>query len=174
MMWIKKSKQRKWLMPWVVAVVVLGVSAQGVWAQVVLEVAAIERTAFVRMEKGAFATVEITNLTDMALAKGRVELRLLNKKKKWAQLQPKIVYDETLLRDGLEGVRVLVLPGTEVLTEGVAACVTAFQDRGGLVVADEHVAPAILPDILLPSYRRSGDPERDKAVLQQRAAVWLG
>lgn len=88
----------------------------------------------------------------------------------WAQLQPKIVYDETLLRDGLEGVRVLVLPGTEVLTEGVAACITAFQDRGGLVVADEHVAPAILPDILLPSYRRSGDPERDKAVLQQRAA----
>jgi len=88
----------------------------------------------------------------------------------WAQLQPKIVYDETLLRDGLEGVRVLVLPGTEVLTEGVVARIIAFQDRGGLVVADEHVAPAILPDILLPSYRRSGDPEQDKAVLQQRAA----
>ncbi|MGY8827029.1 MAG: hypothetical protein ACKVJG_24450 [Candidatus Latescibacterota bacterium] len=68
-------------MPWVVAVVVLGVSAQGVWAQAVLEVAAIERTAFVRMEKDAFATVEITNLTDTTLAKGRVGLRLLNKKK---------------------------------------------------------------------------------------------
>jgi hypothetical protein len=88
----------------------------------------------------------------------------------WAQLQPKIVYDETILRDGLEGVRVLVLPGTEVLTEGVVARINAFQARGGLVVADEHVAPAILPDILLPSYRRSGDPQKDKAVLQERAA----
>ncbi len=88
----------------------------------------------------------------------------------WAQLQPKIVYDEAILRDGLDDVRVLVLPGTEVLTEGVVARINAFQDRGGLVAADEHVAPAILPDILLPSYRRSGDPQKDKAALQERAA----
>jgi hypothetical protein len=67
-------------------------------------------------------------------------------------------------------VRVLVLPGTEVLTESVVAHINAFQARGGLVVADEHVAPAVLPDILLPSYRRSGDPQKDKAVLQERAA----
>lgn len=88
----------------------------------------------------------------------------------WAQLQPKIVYDETILRDGLGDVRVLVLPGTDVLTEGVVARINAFQAGGGLVVADEHATPAIFPDILLPSYRRSGDPQKDKAVLQERAA----
>ncbi|MGY8827033.1 MAG: hypothetical protein ACKVJG_24470 [Candidatus Latescibacterota bacterium] len=48
----------------------------------------------------------------------------------WAQLQPRIVYDETLLRDGLEGVRVLVLPGTEVLTEGVGHVHHCFPGPG--------------------------------------------
>ncbi|NKB68277.1 MAG: hypothetical protein GKR89_14540 [Candidatus Latescibacteria bacterium] len=88
----------------------------------------------------------------------------------WAQLQPKIVYDESVLADGLTGVRVLVLPNADVLTKEVAARIGQFQDQGGLVVADEHVAPAILPDILLPSYRRTGNPQQDKAALQQRAA----
>ncbi|MGD8240301.1 MAG: LamG domain-containing protein, partial [Armatimonadota bacterium] len=39
----------------------------------------------------------------------------------WAQLQPRIVYDETILRDGLGGLQVLVMPGCDVLTEGVLA-----------------------------------------------------
>jgi hypothetical protein len=92
----------------------------------------------------------------------------------WAQLQPKIVYDETLRRDGLDGVRVLVLPNVDVLTEEVARRINRFQERGGLVVADERVAPAILPDMLLPSYRRTGDPKKDKAALQARAAALRG
>ena len=88
----------------------------------------------------------------------------------WAQLQPKVVYDETILRDGLKDIRVLVMPCCDVLTQGVARRVAEFQKRGGLIVADEHLAPALKPDILLPSYRRSGKADEDKAALQDKAS----
>ena len=88
----------------------------------------------------------------------------------WAQLQPRIVYDETVLAGGLDDIRVLVMPGCDVLTEGVLKRITEFQDKGGLIVADENVCPAIMPDILLPSYKRTGKPDEDKAALQELAA----
>lgn len=88
----------------------------------------------------------------------------------WAQLQPQIIYDEKIARDGLEGIRVLVMPGCDVLTESVAEEIRAFQDRGGLIVADEQVAPAIMPDIVLSSYQRTGKADEDKGVLQEKAA----
>ena len=84
----------------------------------------------------------------------------------WAQLQPRIVYDETILRDGLDGVRVLVMPGCDVLSDGVVKVVHEFQARGGLVVADEHLAAAMIPDILLRSYTRTKTADADKAALQ--------
>ena len=87
----------------------------------------------------------------------------------WAKLQPAIVYDETILRDGLDPYRVLVMPGCDVLIESVADAVRAFQDRGGLVVADENICPAIIPDILLPSYARTKKADVDKAALQTLA-----
>ncbi len=88
----------------------------------------------------------------------------------WAQLQPRILFDETILRDGLDGIRVLVLPYCDVLTESVAERIQRFQDRGGLLVADEHLAPRLSADILLPERRRSGRAAEDKAALQSLAA----
>ena len=88
----------------------------------------------------------------------------------WAQIQPRILYDETVVRDGLDGVRVLVMPFCDVLTRTVAQRVAAFQKRGGIIVADEHLAPAIQPDILVPSYKRTKQADKDKAALQARAA----
>jgi len=87
----------------------------------------------------------------------------------WAQIQPQIVYDETVLRDGLDGFRVLVMPACDVLTEEVAGKVAQFQDRGGLIVADEYLAPAIYPDILVQRYQRTGRADRDKAALVAKA-----
>ncbi len=84
----------------------------------------------------------------------------------WIGIQPRIVYEETLLRDGLEGTKVLVMPDCDVLPRSVAAAIQAFQARGGIVAADENVAPAISPDILLPVYRRKGVPDVDKRNLQ--------
>ncbi len=88
----------------------------------------------------------------------------------WAKLQPRIIYDETVLRDGLDGFKVLVLPDCEVLTESVAQRIIDWQKRGGIIVADENVCPAISPDIFLPSYRRTKKAREDKAALQARAA----
>ena len=88
----------------------------------------------------------------------------------WADLQPRIVYEETVLRHGLAGYRVLVMPGCDVLTDSVAKAVHAFQARGGIVVADEHLTPGVIPDILLRSYRRTKKAREDKAALQALAA----
>ena len=87
----------------------------------------------------------------------------------WAQLQPRILFDETVVRDGLDGYRVLVLPSCDVLTESVATQVERFQQRGGLVVGDENLAPRIAPDILVESRPRTGRPDEDKAALQEKA-----
>jgi hypothetical protein len=87
----------------------------------------------------------------------------------WAGLQPRIVYDETILRDGLDGFKVLVMPYCDVLQQSVADAVRAFQERGGIVVADEQLAPGISPDILVPVYRRQKAPREDKEALQAKA-----
>ncbi len=88
----------------------------------------------------------------------------------WAQLQPKIVYDEQVVRDGLDAYQVLILPGCDVLTRSVVDRIRAFQNRGGLVVADGNLCPAIVPDILLPTYPRQRKADVDKAALQKLAA----
>jgi len=89
----------------------------------------------------------------------------------WAHLQPRILFDETVRRDGLDGYRVLVLPFCDVLTEGVVARIRDFQKRGGLVVGDEFLCPAITPDIVVPSHKRSRKADEDKAALQAKAAA---
>lgn len=88
----------------------------------------------------------------------------------WAHLQPKILFDETVVRDGLDNYRVLVMPNCDVLTESVVRKVKDFQKRGGIVVADENLCPAIIPDIVIPSYKRTGKADVDKADLQAKAA----
>jgi len=89
----------------------------------------------------------------------------------WAQIQPRIVYDETVLRDGLDGFRVLVLPYCDVLTESVARRVADFQKKGGILVADEQLTPALKADIVIESNRRTGKADEDKAALQAKAAA---
>lgn len=92
----------------------------------------------------------------------------------YAQLQPQILYDETIARDGLDAYDALVMPSCDVLTESVAAEIERFQARGGIIVADENVAPRIVPDILLESRRRSEQPDVDKRALQALARQLRG
>ncbi len=89
----------------------------------------------------------------------------------WAQLQPRILYEEHILRDGLDGIRVLVMPCCDVLPESVYRKIADFQRRGGILVADEHLAPALDPDILIMSRKRSGKADEDKAALHGMAAM---
>lgn len=89
----------------------------------------------------------------------------------WAHLQPKVLFDETVVRDGLDAYSVLVMPYCDVLTESVVAAIKAFQRRGGIVIADEFLCPAILPDIVVPVCKRTGKADADKAALQEKAAA---
>ncbi len=52
-----------------------------------------------------------------------------------------VVLDETIERYGLDDYNVLVLPKCDVLTESVYNAVRAFQERGGLVIADQYLGP---------------------------------
>lgn len=88
----------------------------------------------------------------------------------WAHLQPRVIYDEHVVRDGLDDFKVLVMPYCDVLTESVAKRVKAFQRRGGIIVGDESLCPAITPDILIPVYKRTKKADVDKAALQALAA----
>jgi hypothetical protein len=89
----------------------------------------------------------------------------------YAQLQPEVVYDETIMKRGLQGYKVLVLTDCDVLTQGVADRIKAFQKQGGIVVGDENLAPGITPDILLPSHTRPKEAHLGRALLQEKAAA---
>ncbi|HJN18513.1 MAG TPA: LamG-like jellyroll fold domain-containing protein [Armatimonadota bacterium] len=88
----------------------------------------------------------------------------------WARLQTEIVFDETVMDRGLDDFKVLVMPDCDVLTAGVVERVKAFQDRGGIIVGDERLCPAITPDIILIAYERTRQADDDKAALQALAA----
>jgi len=87
----------------------------------------------------------------------------------WARLQPRIIYEQTILRDGLDGFKILVLPACDVLPSSVVAKIKEFQSKGGLIVGDENLCPAITPDLRITSYRRTGKAQEDKASLQKIA-----
>ena len=88
----------------------------------------------------------------------------------YAHLQPEIVFDETLNSRGLDGFRVLVMADCDVITRSMAERIKAFQAKGGIVVGDDRLAPAIRPDIRLTPYQRTGRTDKDKAALQAIAA----
>lgn len=88
----------------------------------------------------------------------------------WAQLQPEIVYDETVEQRGLGDFRVLVMMDCDVLTANVAKKVEEFQKQGGLIVGDERLCPAIKADIVIQSHTRTGQADEDRASLMGKAA----
>ncbi len=88
----------------------------------------------------------------------------------WAHLQPEVVFDETVVKRGLAGFRVLVMMDCDVLTASVVATVKAFQAKGGMVVGDERLCPAIRADVTVQSYARTRKAEEDKTALLAKAA----
>ncbi len=87
-----------------------------------------------------------------------------------AQLQPEVIFEETLLKRGLDRFKVLVLVDCDVLTTSVAARIVEFQKRGGIVIGDPNLAPAIKPDIVLPRFTRTKKTAEDKATILANAA----
>ncbi|MBL9151823.1 MAG: LamG domain-containing protein [Verrucomicrobiales bacterium] len=74
-----------------------------------------------------------------------------------------ILYEETLLRDGLKDRKILILPECDVLTEPVVKAIAAWQAAGGKIVADEFLCPALKADVTVTSFRREKKADLDKA-----------
>lgn len=80
-----------------------------------------------------------------------------------ARLDPRVVYEQTILRDGLGGVRVLYAPQCRFLTPTIVAKILEFQKRGGVLVADDELLPALKADVKIPIQRFEAPPESDHA-----------
>jgi hypothetical protein len=82
-----------------------------------------------------------------------------------AHVRTDILYEETLLKKGLEGRSFLVMPHCDVLTESVVNRIRKWQQRGGKIIADENLCPALKADILLPAYKRTRNAAADRTGL---------
>ncbi len=87
-----------------------------------------------------------------------------------AQLQPEVIFEQTLLEKGLDQYKLLVLADCDVLTKSVVEKILAFQKRGGLVIGDPNLSPAIKADIQLPKFVRSKKTQEDQANILRHAA----
>jgi hypothetical protein len=88
----------------------------------------------------------------------------------YAHLQADIVFEETIVRDDLEGYRVLVLADCDVLPASVVRTIQKFQESGGVVVGDERLCPAITADVRMKLFLRTKDAAVDKRALLDRAS----
>ena len=94
----------------------------------------------------------------------------------YSQLQPRVLYEESLLQGGLDGAKVLVMADCDVLTESVVRTIQQFQADGGLIIGDKEVCPAIDPDFVLPRVSRNKQASEDRARLLDAAGElrqWL-
>jgi hypothetical protein len=89
----------------------------------------------------------------------------------YAHLQPRVIYDETVQEQGLDDFRALVLVDCDVLLQSVVDKINAFQERGGIIIGDENLCPAVQPDILLSSHERPKEADVARALLLEKAAA---
>ena len=78
-----------------------------------------------------------------------------------ARLDPRVVYEETILRDGLDSVKVLYAPQCLFLTPDIVAKIKEFQAKGGILVADAQLVPTLKSDIEVPVVSFEPPPASD-------------
>ncbi|MBR4673858.1 MAG: hypothetical protein IKP00_05270 [Victivallales bacterium] len=89
----------------------------------------------------------------------------------WANLSPSVIYEEKIQRDGLGGIKVLCMFHCDVLSEAAYKKIIEFQNNGGIIIADEFLTPAIMPDLLITSVNRPPQADKGKAELQAVAST---
>lgn len=78
-----------------------------------------------------------------------------------ARLDPRVVYEQTILRDGLAGVKVLYAPQCHFLPKTVVERIRDFQRQGGVLLADSQCLKALKPDIVVPLVSFDPPPASD-------------
>ncbi len=94
----------------------------------------------------------------------------------YAQLQPRVLYEESLLSGDLKDAKVLVMADCDVLTESVVREIQEFQKNGGLIVGDDEICPAIKPDFVLSRFSRTAQADKDRDAIQgaaKRLRTWI-
>jgi hypothetical protein len=89
-----------------------------------------------------------------------------------AHVQTDILFEETLLKNGLSGRKVLVMPFCDVLTKSVVARIADWQKKGGKIVADEFLCPALKADVVIQSFKREKKAAEDKAKVLELAKAF--
>ncbi len=82
-----------------------------------------------------------------------------------AHVQTDILFEETLLKGGLSGRKVLLMPECDVLSQGIVTRLLEWQKKGGKIIADEFLSPAIKADVTVPSFKRVKNAAKDKATV---------
>ncbi|HYF37847.1 MAG TPA: hypothetical protein VD994_21270, partial [Prosthecobacter sp.] len=83
-----------------------------------------------------------------------------------AHVQTDILYEETLVKkNGLSGRKVLIMPECDVLPKSVVARIQEWQKKGGKIIADEFLCPALKANVVLPSFKRVKKADADKAAV---------
>ncbi len=86
----------------------------------------------------------------------------------WAHIQPSVIYENHLMTGRkMENVKVILLPGCEVLSENVLKKLKELQNKGVILVGDEFTLPALMPDVRITSVKRTANPQETKARLQK-------
>lgn len=78
-----------------------------------------------------------------------------------ARLDPRVVYEETIMRDGFGRTKILYAPQCEFLSAPVVEKVRAFQESGGILLADEKLLPALKADVVVPVFAYRKPPKSD-------------
>ena len=78
-----------------------------------------------------------------------------------ARLDPRVVYEETILRDGFGKAKVLYAPQCRFLTPGLIEKIREFQRAGGTLVGDEQLVGALKADVKVPLVSFNPPPASD-------------
>ena len=78
-----------------------------------------------------------------------------------ARLDPRVVYEQTLERDGFGKTKVLYAPMCEFLTPSIIEKIRSFQKNGGILVADQKLVSTLRADILIPEPEFKRPPALD-------------
>ena len=93
-----------------------------------------------------------------------------------ARLNPKVMYEETVERDGFGGVKVIYAPNCAYLTPSMVERLRDFQSKGGILIGDRGLVRALKADLTidLPTFEQppeidaiehatdAGDPQIEK------------
>lgn len=66
-----------------------------------------------------------------------------------AHVQTDLIYEETLVKGGLQGRKVLILTDCDVLPRSVVEVIQNWQKEGGKLIGDEFLCPALKADALV-------------------------